>query len=261
MTSAAMAARTEPPHSVVAEQAVLGSLLLDNSALPRATAHLTERDFYNHEHRALFSTMVQLIYAGQQADVITVFERIQAAGQVEGAGLLGHLNALAQSVPSASNVGQYAAKVREYAIVRDGMALGDELQAELKGALSQQIDPCTVLRRFAERLTDAVAQAPGAAFKLLTVADLQALPPQRWRIHSVLPAQGVAAVFGPSSTGKSFLVLDMTAAGCQGAEWFGYRVKPSKWLYVAMEGQAAFRHRVEAWEQSNDQAFPEGVRS
>lgn len=114
----------------------------------------------------------------------------------------------------------------------------------------------------------AVVSAPPVApdsaemkvFQLLRADELHALPPPSWRIHSVIPASGVAAVFGSSTVGKSFLLLGMAAAGAAGGEWFGYRVKPGRWLYCALEGQAAFRQRVQAWEKHHERAFPDGVR-
>lgn len=88
-------------------------------------------------------------------------------------------------------------------------------------------------------------------FQLLSAADLRALPSPNWIIHSVLPREGCAAVFGESTSGKTFLALDMAATCADGRHWFGHKAKPSRWIYVVLEGQAAFRHRVEAWEKFN----------
>ena len=97
-------------------------------------------------------------------------------------------------------------------------------------------------------------------FKLLDSADLHALPPLEWRVRGVLPAHGLASVYGPSASGKSFLALDMAAAVASGREWFGYRVKAAPVVYCALEGEAGFRLRVEAWEQTNGGALPAGLR-
>jgi len=101
---------------------------------------------------------------------------------------------------------------------------------------------------------------PEARFKLLGSADLHALPALAWRVRGVLPAEGIAAVFGPSGSGKSFLTLDLAAAVADGREWFGFRVKPSPVVYVPLEGQAGFRLRVQAWEIRNGCALPAGLR-
>ena len=101
---------------------------------------------------------------------------------------------------------------------------------------------------------------PEPRFKLLTSADLHALPPLAWRVRGVLPAQGIASVYGPSASGKSFLVLDMAAAIAEGCDWFGYRVNACPVVYVCLEGAAGFRLRVAAWEQHHGRTLPIGLR-
>jgi hypothetical protein len=103
-------------------------------------------------------------------------------------------------------------------------------------------------------------QSPAQRFRLLGSSDLHALPPLAWRVHSVLPAHGLASVYGPSGSGKSFLVLDAGAAIADGAGWFGYRVKPAPVVYCALEGEAGFRVRVAAWEQAKGRTLPAGLR-
>ncbi|MBX9715268.1 MAG: AAA family ATPase, partial [Burkholderiaceae bacterium] len=101
---------------------------------------------------------------------------------------------------------------------------------------------------------------PEPRFKLLGSADLHALPPLAWRVRGVLPALGLGSVYGPSASGKSFLALDMAAAIAEGREWFGYRVNAAPVVYCALEGEAGFRLRVEAWEQANRRMLPDGLR-
>jgi len=103
-------------------------------------------------------------------------------------------------------------------------------------------------------------KAPAQRFRLLNSSDLHALPPLAWCVRGVLPAHGLASVYGPSGSGKSFLVLDAAAAIADGAEWFGYRVKPAPVVYCALEGEAGFRVRVAAWEQAKGRKLPAGLR-
>jgi replicative DNA helicase len=116
-----------PPHSIEAEQSVLGGLLLDNGAWDRAADVLNETDFYRYEHRLIFGAIGGLISATKPADVITVFEQLQSLGKAEECGGLSYLNALAQSVPSAANLRRYAEIVRERAILRKLIAASDEI--------------------------------------------------------------------------------------------------------------------------------------
>jgi hypothetical protein len=101
---------------------------------------------------------------------------------------------------------------------------------------------------------------PEPRFKLLGRDDLRALPPLEWRVRGVLPAVGVAALFGPSASGKSFLGFDLAAHIADGCDWFGHRVSAAPVVYVALEGEAGFRLRAEAWEQGNGRPLPPGLR-
>ncbi|MBT9527945.1 MAG: replicative DNA helicase [Rhizobacter sp.] len=116
-----------PPHSIEAEQSVIGGLLIDNSAWDRAGDLLTDSDFYRHEHRLIYAAIGSLMNASKPADVITVFEQLQSLGKAEDCGGLVYLNALAQSVPSAANLRRYAEIVRERAVLRKLVAASDEI--------------------------------------------------------------------------------------------------------------------------------------
>lgn len=118
-----------PPHSIEAEQSVLGGLLLDNSAWDRAAGLLTERDFYRHDHSAIYAAIGALISANKPADVITVFEQLQRTSKGDDCGGLPYLNSLAASVPSAANMRRYAEIVRERSAWRTLIATTGEVSA------------------------------------------------------------------------------------------------------------------------------------
>ena len=119
-----------PPHSIEAEQSVLGGLLLDNSAWDRAGDLLTPTDFYRYEHKAIYAAVGALVNASKPADVITVFEQLQSVGKAEECGGIAYLNAMAQSVPSAANLRRYAEIVRERAVLRKLIEASDEIATQ-----------------------------------------------------------------------------------------------------------------------------------
>lgn len=102
-----------PPYSREAESSVIGALLLDNSAWDRCGDVVKESDFFEHANRQIFSTISALLSAGKPADLMTVYERLEAAGKVDETGGLPYLNALSQYVPSAANLRRYAEIVKE----------------------------------------------------------------------------------------------------------------------------------------------------
>jgi replicative DNA helicase len=116
-----------PPHSVEAEQSVLGGLLLDNPAWDRIADLLGADDFYRHDHRLIFQAIGRLLEADKPADVVTVFEALQSSGRIEEAGGLVYLSSLAQNTPSAANIRRYAEIVRDRAVLRRLVTAGDEI--------------------------------------------------------------------------------------------------------------------------------------
>jgi replicative DNA helicase len=116
-----------PPHSIEAEQSVLGSLLLDNQTWDNVADLLTSSDFYRHEHQLIFVALSVLINANKPADVLTVYEHLKEQGAHDECGGLGYLNDLAQSVPSAAHARRYGELVRERAVLRRLIVAGDEM--------------------------------------------------------------------------------------------------------------------------------------
>ncbi|MDF3832189.1 replicative DNA helicase [Cupriavidus basilensis] len=116
-----------PPHSIEAEQSVLGGLLLDNAAWDRIADFLSEADFYRFDHRMIFQSISRLIAATKPADVITVYETLQVAGKAEEVGGLAYLNSLAQNTPSAANIRRYAEIVRERSVLRKLVTAADDI--------------------------------------------------------------------------------------------------------------------------------------
>lgn len=119
-----------PPHSIEAEQSVLGGLLLDNAAWDRIADFIREDDFYRFDHRLIFQAIVKLINSSRPADVITVFDFLSASGKADDAGGLSYLNALAQNTPSAANIRRYAEIVRDRGILRKLITVADEIAGQ-----------------------------------------------------------------------------------------------------------------------------------
>ncbi|HMA30632.1 MAG TPA: replicative DNA helicase, partial [Casimicrobiaceae bacterium] len=116
-----------PPHSLEAEQSVLGGLLLDNEAADRIGDVVSAADFYSDAHRVIHRHITQLIGDGKPADVVTVSEALASAQKLDYVGGLAYLGALAQNVPTAANIRHYANIVRERSILRQLAATAGEI--------------------------------------------------------------------------------------------------------------------------------------
>ena len=106
------------PHSIEAEQSVLGGLLLSADAWDSVAESVSDRDFYRADHRLIFRQIARLAENSEPVDVITVADKLEASGELEAAGGLTYLAELAQNTPSASNIRAYGQVVRERASLR-----------------------------------------------------------------------------------------------------------------------------------------------
>jgi len=113
-----------PPHSVEAEQSVIGGLLLENEALDKIADILSASDFYRHDHRLIFKHIGKLIEHNRPADIVTVAESLENSAELSSVGGIAYLGALAQNTPTAANIRRYAEIVRERAIMRKLVEVG-----------------------------------------------------------------------------------------------------------------------------------------
>jgi len=116
-----------PPHSLEAEQSVLGGLLLDNDAWERISDNLVAEDFYRKEHRLIFRAQTYLANNGRAMDVVTLYEFLEQEGEAEEIGGLAYIADLAKNTPSAANIVAYANIVRERAVLREMISVSNEI--------------------------------------------------------------------------------------------------------------------------------------
>jgi len=116
-----------PPHSVEAEQAVLGGLMLDNSAWDAVADRITAEDFYRRDHQLIFAAIADLAARNEPLDAVTLAEQLERNNQLEESGGLDYLATLARETPSAANIRSYADIVRERAQLRRLISVGGEI--------------------------------------------------------------------------------------------------------------------------------------
>ncbi|TVT55754.1 MAG: replicative DNA helicase [Sedimenticola thiotaurini] len=116
-----------PPHSIQAEQSVLGGLMLDNQAWDQIADRVNEKDFYRREHQLIFRAIEVLADKSKPYDVITLSEELGRHGSLEGAGGLSYLGSLAKDTPSAANIRAYADIVRERSVMRQLIRVGTDI--------------------------------------------------------------------------------------------------------------------------------------
>ncbi|WP_373314787.1 replicative DNA helicase [Deefgea salmonis] len=116
-----------PPHSVEAEQSVLGGLMLDNQAFDKIADIIGDQDFYREDHRRIYQAIIKLVEHNRPADVITVKESLDTTNDLTYVGGLAYLGSLVQNTPSAANIRRYAEIVREKSVMRQLASVATEI--------------------------------------------------------------------------------------------------------------------------------------
>src|SRR5690606_9417589 len=121
------AALKVPPHSIEAEQAVLGGLMLDNNAWERVSDAVSDGDFYRHDHRLIFRAIYTLAERNSPFDVVTLSEQLDKEGHLSQVGGLAYLGELVRNTPSVANIKAYAQIIRERATLRQLIGISNDI--------------------------------------------------------------------------------------------------------------------------------------
>jgi len=100
------------------------------------------------------------------------------------------------------------------------------------------------------------AEMTTGKYKLLSPVDVLSIPATTWRVKHLLPDKGLAAIFGPSASGKSFMAFDLGACIAEGRTWFGHKTIATPVVYVMLEGQAGLQKRIKAWIKARGGSLP-----
>ena len=149
------AALKVPPHSIEAEQSVLGGLMLDNAAWDQVADLVSEADFYRYAHRLIFRAVGALAEQNNPFDVVTLSSWLRDRGELEPAGGLAYLGELAANTPSAANIKAYATLVRERSVLRDLIRVAGEVA---DSAFQPEGRDTSALLDHAERLVFEIAE-------------------------------------------------------------------------------------------------------
>jgi replicative DNA helicase len=116
-----------PPHSIEAEQSVLGGLMLDSAAWDQVADRVLAQDFYRNDHRLIFEAVAGLIERNQPCDAVTLSGHLESQGLLDQVGGLSYLGSLARDTPTTANIRAYADIVRERSVLRQLITAGNSI--------------------------------------------------------------------------------------------------------------------------------------
>lgn len=218
------------PHNLDAERAVLGAILLDNSALKIACAEISVEDFFLPQHRVIFQSMAKLEADQLMIDLLTINDELGREHHLDTAGGSGYLAALVDGIPKISNVKYYAGIVREDAKRRrlihemyriEQLAYEENVKTE---ELHSQVD--TFLKQQGTSGNENPAVVVG--FQSLLTRECA---PIEYAIEPLLSRRGTGEIYGWRGTGKSFIATHMAVEIAMGAQslWGGHRGGGGHW--------------------------------
>tara|TARA_Y100000022_G_scaffold83919_1_gene72396 strand:- start:1600 stop:2979 length:1380 start_codon:yes stop_codon:yes gene_type:complete len=209
-----------PPHSIEAEQSILGGLLIDNKAIDRIAGQVSASDFYRNDHKIIFSHISKLIDNNQPADIVTVAESLEQNSELTKVGGVAYLGLIAENTPTASNISGYAKIVRERSIMRNLVDVGSDI---VESAFSPQGKDAQQLLDESESKIFQIADA-GTSEKLGFIDIKELLPKAAQRIDDLYQLDDPNGVTGVPS---GYSDLDQKTAGLQPGDLIIIAGRPS----------------------------------
>jgi len=209
-----------PPHSLEAEQSLLGGLLIDNEALDKVADIVSVKDFYRQDHQIIYQHIHRLIERSQPADIVTVGESLESNSELNTVGGLEYLGLLAESTPTAANIRGYAQIIRERSIMRNLVEVGTDI---VDNALSPQGRDAQQLLDESESKIFQIAEA--GKNDRIGFTDIKELLPQvAERIDQLFQRDNPSDVTGIPTGYKD---LDMMTSGLQPGDLIIVAGRPS----------------------------------
>lgn len=206
-----------PPHSIEAEQSVLGGIMLENRAWDNIADRVRENDFYRQDHRLIYRVMSKLSAQNSPMDVLTVAEALREMKELENAGGEVYLFELANNTPSAANILAYADIVRERSVLRQLIAAANDIANNAFNPLGRN---STELLDAAERHVFAISEQGARQGGPTNVSEFLTKAMERIEMLSHLknPITGVAT---------GYTELDTMTSGLQGSDLVIVAGRPS----------------------------------
>jgi hypothetical protein len=219
------------PHNDEAERAVMGAIILDNTAYNSAAQILSCRDFFLESHCHIFDAMISLAKENQAIDLVTLVEELTRRGNLESVGGAAYVSSLPDGMPRSANIKYYLQVVKEKSELR---RYAREAEAIRELSLKPDSSSAEIYRRL-RGLTDNLAPVKTAGLVVVPVEELltRDIKPCKMLLDPILPEQGLAMLYAYRGIGKTHLALGIAGAVASGAPFLRWTApRPRRVLYV-----------------------------
>ena len=228
-------AEVMPPNSIEAEESVLGSILIDQSVLPEVRQVISPSDFFMVKNQWIYQSMLDMAAKGQPIDFMTLSEELKARGQLAEIGGHGFLSHLINVVPTAIHAYGYARYVRDNAISRQMIQLGQDLAAIGYNQTDDITESLEKARHAINRMRSTALS--GSNVPIVSAQSILATTYQdiTWIVPGMLSV-GMSFLGGRPKSGKSWLALQLACAVATGGIFLGkHIIVPGRVLYLSLE--------------------------
>ena len=232
-----------PESVILAERAVLATMLFSSEDCHTAAALLKPRSFFLVAHRKMFSALLAITARGENPGTIVLIAELERAKQLDLCGGINAIAGIAQSVGTPANLSANAHIVQEAATRRRIRRASLEVQALTDDPAAPNADALARLQSAATELADSAAAPGGHAAERIEFLDLEAIqasgiPPVPWIVDGWLAEEDIALISGDGGIGKSTTVAALAIAVATGGIWCGLPVKRSGHVLVLDEEQS-----------------------
>ncbi len=224
------------PHSPEAERAVLGAVLVadavPNPALKAAAEELHVNDFFLQPHQRILARMLDLDANHQPIELVTLVDRLQAAGELDAAGGAPYVAQLADSMPRVSNVSHYVRIVHEKSVCRRVVHAGQQLSDTALTPTASLEDICTQLQELPKIISPTLQKSGLTAVTAEAFLKME-LPAREMILDPILATQSLSLLYASRGVGKTFAAVGLAHAIATGGRIFGWSApKPRGVLFV-----------------------------
>lgn len=243
-----------PPHSVEAEEAVLGSVLIDPEALERVARVLVPADFFITRNAWVYESALEIRRTGQPLDFVTIIRELAARGQLDEIGGPAQVSVLLAGTPTAIHAEGYARIVKRLSVRRGLLAiLSDAAQA----AYDETADEIESLYEISNRVSGLRMAAVSQLSKSEAITEWsdilkQEYPEPTWTVPEMMTT-GLGFLSGKQKIGKSWMAMQLACAKGSGGRLFNFKIEQGPVLYCALEDTPR-RIKMRALKQGWDKA-------